>query len=181
MSTARQSSPASPAADAALILLKETFEGPSGPSTYFIDNDPKAGLFGAIDSLSPSEASRAARPGAPSIAGQVHHIAFHLEMSSAWMRGDHADRDWAQSWSVREVDAKEWDALRRRVRAEYEKLARAIREEPVAAGEALPTTFGAVAHAAYHLGEIRLRLADQSRPPKASRPPTRPPAADPRQ
>ena len=167
MSTARESSPASPAADTALILLKETFEGPSGPSTYFIDNDPKAGLFGAIDSLSPSEASRSARPGAPSIAGQVHHIAFHLEMSSAWMRGDHADRDWAQSWSVREVDAKEWDALRRRVRAEYEKLARAIREEPVAAGEALPTTFGAVAHAAYHLGEIRLRLADQSRPPKA--------------
>jgi len=163
MSTARQSSPASPAADAALILLKETFEGPSGPSTYFIDNDPKAGLFGAIDSLSPSEASRSARPGAPSIAGQVHHIAFHLEMSSAWMRGDHADRDWTQSWSIREVDAKEWDALRRRVRAEYEKLVRAIREEPVAAGEALPTTLGAVAHAAYHLGEIRLRLADQSR------------------
>jgi hypothetical protein len=163
MSTVRQSSPGSPVIEAALTLLKETFEGPSGPSTYFIDNDPKAGLFGAIDSLSPSEASRSARPGAPSIAGQVHHIAFHLEMSSAWMRGDRAQRDWAQSWNVREVDAKEWDALRRRVRSEYEKLVSAIREEPGAAGDELPTTLGAIAHAAYHLGEIRLRLADDKR------------------
>jgi hypothetical protein len=163
MSAAPQPSPESPASDAVLTLLKETFEGPSGPSTYFIDNDPKAGLFGALDALSPSEASRSPRPGAPSIAGIAHHLAFHVEMSSAWLKGDRADRDWTKSWSVREVDAKEWDELRRNVRREYETLVRAIRDEPSARGEALPTVVAAVAHAAYHLGAIRQRLAEARR------------------
>ena len=163
MSTVPKPSADSPAVDAVLALLKEAFEGPSGPSTYFIDNDPKAGLFGAIEALSPSEASRSARPGAPSIAGQLHHLTFHAEMSSAWLRGDRADRDWAKSWSVREVDAKEWDAERRAARKEYEKLVRAIREVPEAVGAELPTTLGALAHAAYHLGEIRQRIADARR------------------
>ena len=163
MSTVAKPAPETPVADAILALLKETFEGPSGSSTYFIDNDPKAGLFGAIDALSPTEASRAARPLAPSIAAHVHHIAFHAEMSSAWMRGDRRDRDWKRSWSVQEVDAKEWDTERRAARAEYDKLVRAIREVPQAVGEDLPTTLGALAHAAYHLGEIRQRIADQRR------------------
>jgi DinB superfamily len=165
MSTVPKSSPESPVAEAVLTLLKETFEGPSGPSTYYIDNDPRAGLFGAIDALSPSEASRAPRALAPSIAAHVHHVAFHAEMSSAWMRGDRRERDWKRSWSVQEVDAKEWDAECRAVRAEYEKLVRAIREVPAAVGEELLTTLGALAHAAYHLGEIRQRVADGSRPP----------------
>ncbi len=163
MSTAPKPSPVTDPADAILTLLKETFEGPSGPSTYFIDNDPKAGFFGAIDALSPSEASRSPRPGAPSIAAHVHHEAFHAEMSSAWMRGDRKDRDWKESWSVQEVDAKEWDAERRALKTEYEKLVRAIRDVPAARAEELPTTLGALAHAAYHLGEIRQRIADGRR------------------
>jgi hypothetical protein len=162
MSTAPKTSADSPTVESILILLKEAFEGPSGPSTYFIDND-KAGLFGAIDSLSPSEASSAPRALAPSIAAHVHHLAFHVEMSSAWLRGDHRPRDWKRSWSVQEVDAKEWDTERRAVRAEYEKLVRAIREVPAAIAEDLPTTLGALAHAAYHLGEIRQRIADAGR------------------
>jgi hypothetical protein len=163
MSTVPRPAPASPVVEAILTLLKETFEGPSGPSTYFIDNDPRAGLFGAIDALSPSEASRAPKALAPSIAAQVHHLAFHAEMSSAWLRGDRRDRDWKRSWSVQEVDAKEWDAERRSAREEYDKLVRAIREVPEAVGEDLPTTLGALAHAAYHLGEIRQRIADLRR------------------
>jgi hypothetical protein len=151
--------PESAVAGALTTLLRETFEGPSGPSTYYIDNDPRAGLLPAIDALTPSEASAAASPGAPSIAGHVHHIAFHVEMSSAWFRGDQADRDWAESWTVREVDAKEWDRVRRHVRARYEDLIRAIEAEPSARAEALATSIGAVAHAAYHLGAIRQRIA----------------------
>src|SRR5262245_57391369 len=163
MSTARQPSPESPAVDAVLVLLKETFEGPSGPSTFYIDNDPKAGLLAAIDALSPSEASRAPKPDAPSIAGHVHHLAFHVEMSSAWLTGDRDARDWSKRWSVMEGDAKEWDALRRRVRSEYEKLVRAVREEESARGEALTTAVASIAHAAYHLGAIRQRVADAGR------------------
>jgi len=140
-------------------LLQETFEGPTGPSTYYIDNDPKAGLLPALDALTPQEASSVAFPGAATIAGHVHHVAFHLEMSSAWVRGDHADRDWAESWKVREVDATAWERVRRDVRARYRDLVRAIEGRPNASSEDLATSIGAVAHAAYHLGAIRQRIA----------------------
>jgi hypothetical protein len=140
-------------------LLRETFEGPGGPSTYYIDNDPKAGLLAALDALTPQEASAAPTPGAATIAGHAHHVAFHLEMSSAWVRGDHADRDWKESWRIREVDAKAWERVRRDVRVKYLDLVRAIVERPNARSEDLATSIGAVAHAAYHLGAIRQRIA----------------------
>ena len=75
------------------------------------------------------------------------------------MRGDHADRDWKESWSVREVDAKAWERVRSDVRAKYRDLLRSIEERPNARSEDLATSIGAVAHAAYHLGAIRQRIA----------------------
>jgi DinB superfamily len=146
-------------AEAVATLLRETFEGPSGASTYFIDNDPRAGLLPAIEALTSAQASLSPWPKAPSIAGHVHHIAFHLEMSAAWLRGDREDRDWSRSWIVREVDGEAWDPVRAEVRRRYEDLLRAIESEPAAFGDALPTAIGAVAHAAYHLGAIRQRIA----------------------
>lgn len=162
--------PEAAVAGALLTLLRETFEGPPGPSTYYIDNDPRAGLLAAIDALTPTQASAAPSPGAATIAGHVHHIAFHVEMSSAWMRGDRADRDWKQSWAVREVDAKAWERVRRDVRAKYEDLVRAIEAEPSAKAEALATSIGAVAHAAYHLGAIRQRIGAASKPGEPKKP-----------
>jgi len=146
-------------APALRTLLRETFEGPAGASTYYIDNDPTAGFLAALDGLTPQEASAAPHPGGASIAGHAHHVAFHLEMSSAWLRGDHADRDWKQSWKVREVDARAWERVRRDVRTKYQDLVRAIDERPNARSDDLATSIGAVAHAAYHLGAIRQRIA----------------------
>ncbi len=151
--------PETAVAGALLTLLRETFEGPTGPSTYYIDNDPRAALLPAIEALTPAQASAQPWPGAATIAGHVGHIAFHLEMSSAWMRGDRADRDWSQSWTVRAVDAKQWDGVRRDVRAKYDDLVAAIQNEPAARAEALETSIGAATHAAYHLGAIRQRIA----------------------
>src|SRR5262245_4332328 len=97
-------------------LLPEPFGGAPGPSTYFIDNDPKAGFFAVLDTLSAVEASRPMRPGGPTVAGHAHHAGFHLDMSSAWLRGDRAPRDWNESWSVKTVDEQNWAALRRKLR-----------------------------------------------------------------
>jgi hypothetical protein len=144
---------------AILTLLKEAFEGPAGPSTYFIDNDPKAGFLASLEGLTPAEASTSPSPAAASIAGHAHHAAFHLEMSSSWIRGDRRDRDWALSWAVRDVDEKTWNRVRRELCESYEDLAGAIASEPAARGESLRTSIGAIAHAAYHLGAIRQRVA----------------------
>ena len=116
---------------ATTTLLRETFEGPAGPSTYFIDNDKKAGFFAVLDTLSAAEASRPMRPGGPTVAGHAHHAGFHLDMSSAWLRGDRESRDWDLSWQVKTVDEPAWAALRRRLRQQYASLLEAIEKEPV--------------------------------------------------
>ena len=149
----------SPIAEASLALLRETFEGPSGPSTYFIDNDPKAGFFATLDGLSAENASRPFGRGGASIAGHAFHVGFHLETSSAWLRGDREPRDWTRSWRVTAVDEPAWADLRSNLRRRFEDLVRAVETDPLADGERLATTIGAIAHAAYHLGAIRQRIA----------------------
>jgi hypothetical protein len=151
---------------AALILLRETFEGPSGPSTYFVDNNPKAGLFATIEGLNAEEVSQPFGGSGASIAGHVHHVGFHLDMSSAWLRGDREPRDWSQSWTITTLDEPRWAALRSRLRHQFEDLVRAIESEPTTHDEDLATVIGAIAHAAYHLGAIRQRLAGQDALPR---------------
>jgi len=146
---------------ATTTLLRETFEGSNGPSTYFIDSDKKSGFFAVLDALSAAEASRPMRPGGPTVAGHAHHAGFHLDMSSAWMRGDREPRDWNESWSVKSVDEPAWAALRRNLRKQYASLLEAIEKEPSANGIELATTIGAIAHAAYHLGAIRQSIASR--------------------
>ena len=146
-------------AESLRTLLRETFEGPAGPSTYFIDNDPQAGLLATIDRLSPAEASRPTRPGGATIAAHADHVAFHLEVSDAWIRGDRDPRDWSLSWIAHEVDEAGWSRIRRRVRRGYEELIRTIENESGAVDGSLETAIAAAVHAAYHLGAIRQRVA----------------------
>src|SRR4029453_2577693 len=147
---------------ATATLLREAFEGPAGPSTYFIDNDKKSGFFAVLDALSAAEASRPMRPGGPTVAGHAHHAGFHLDMSSAWLRGDREPRDWDVSWQVKTVDEAAWAAPRRRLRQQYAALLDAIEKEPSANGVELATTLGAIAHAAYHLGAVRQSISARS-------------------
>ena len=149
---------ASPAVEAAVVLLREAFEGPSGPSTYFIDHDRRSGLFATLETVTAEDASRRLGGKGASIAGHVHHLGFHLEASTAWIQGDREPRDWRRSWSVVEVDPPGWETLRAKVAHQLEDLVRTIESVPLDREE-LATVIGAVAHAAYHLGAIRQRLA----------------------
>ncbi|HEY7113787.1 MAG TPA: hypothetical protein VIA45_12720, partial [Thermoanaerobaculia bacterium] len=148
-----------PTLQAFRTLLRETFEGPSGPSTYYIDSDPSAGFLATLGSLSAAAASKPLGKGGATIAGHAHHAAFHLETASAWLRGDREPRDWSRSWSVSAVDEPAWAALRETLRDRFEELMRTIEKEAPSEEEALGTAIAAIAHAAYHLGAIRQRLA----------------------
>ncbi len=148
----------SPVTEASITLLKETFEGPNGPSTSFIDNGPSAGFFATLDALGAEDASRPFGDKGATIAGHAFHAGFHLETSSAWLRSDREPRDWDRSWTVRAVDERGWSDLRRSLRRQFEDLLRAIASEPPEDAEAVASTLGAIAHAAYHLGAIRQRL-----------------------
>jgi hypothetical protein len=142
-----------------LRVLREAFDGPPGPWSYFTDKDSLAGVFGTIDGLSAMEASRRIGASATSIAGHVHHLAGSLAISTRWIRGELTARDRDQSWTVSAVDEREWSALRAALRREYEAILTTIQSHGHWDENAIGGAAGAIAHVAYHLGAIRQRVA----------------------
>jgi len=140
-------------------LLREAFEGPPGPWTYFTDTSSGTGVFGTIGGLSAAEASRTGGPGGTTIAGHVHHLTSSLTLSTEGLRGAATSRDRSRSWTVSVVDDAAWAALRARLRDEYDRLVVAVEMHAHWDEDALGVALGAVAHTAYHLGAIRQRLA----------------------
>ena len=144
------------AARQALSVLREAVEGPSGPSTYFIDNRPDAGLLGALGCIDSAGASRIW--GDTTIAAHAHHIAFAMADSAAIIEGNHTPPDWKESWRVKTVDDAAWKELVARVGREYQRLRRAIESRASSGGEAFGDAVGSIAHVAYHLGAIRQKI-----------------------
>jgi hypothetical protein len=140
-----------------LTVLREAGEGPSGPSTYFIDRKPDAGLLGALGAISAEEASRVW--GDTSIAAHAHHIAFAMADSAAIIEGNRTPPDWKESWTVTTVDEAGWKDLVARVGREYQRLRQAVASHASSTGELFGEAVGATAHVAYHLGAIRQKMA----------------------
>ena len=157
----------SPAVTVTLVtrLLREAFDGPPGPWTYFTETAPGTGVFGTIDQLTTSQASQEGGPGRTTIAGHVHHLSASLALSARELRGQSTSRDRGRSWTVSAVDDATWAALRAELRREYESLLVAVETHAVWDEDALGVAMGAIAHAAYHLGAIRQRLAPRGRTP----------------
>ena len=150
-----------PAVTVSLVtrMLREAFQGPPGPWTYFTDTAPGTGVFGTIGGLTASQASQEGGPGRTTIAGHVHHVCSSLALSARGLRGESTSRDRSQSWTVSRVDEAAWVALQARLRREYESLLVVVESHAVWDEDALGVAMGAIAHTAYHLGAIRQRLA----------------------
>ena len=149
-----------PAMTVALVtrMLREAFEGPPGPWTYFTDTAPGRGVFATINELTAAAASSPAGPGRTTIAGHIHHVCSSIALSAAGLRGETPPRDRSGSWTVATVNEAEWTALRARLRDEYEQLLVAVSMRTLWDEDELGTAMGAIAHTAYHLGAIRQRL-----------------------
>lgn len=142
-------------------ILREAFEGPPGPWTYFTDTSAAAGVFGTIGGVSAAEASRPAGPGRTTIAGHVHHVCSSLALTTRSIRGGLAERDRSTTWTVTVVNQGQWTNLQARLRSEYSALRVAIETHAAWGEDTLGDAIGAIAHTAYHLGAIRQRLAVQ--------------------
>jgi hypothetical protein len=143
-------------------ILREAFEGPPGPWTYFTDISAAAGVFGTIGVLSAAEASRAAGPAHTTIAGHINHLCSSLGLSTRAIRGKPAGRDRSTNWTVTAVDDKQWTDLRASLRREYGALLVTLETHSKWDEDSLGDAIGAIAHTAYHLGAIRQRLALQA-------------------
>lgn len=142
--------------DQLVAVLREAFDGPPTPWSYFTDHGADAGLLGTLAKVSAAEASRPVA--GTTIAAHVHHIVFGLEASSAWIRGDRNQRNWKDSWSVSAVDDATWTKMLDQLRSGYDDLKQAIEAFAPSSAEAAGGSIGAVAHLAYHLGAIKQKV-----------------------
>jgi hypothetical protein len=136
-------------------LLEETFERVHG-----IYLDKGTSLFETLDTITAEEASRPVSARCASIAGQVEHVRFYLQVLMDYMRQKEVGKvDWAASWYLKTVTPEEWDALKQRLRSTYQEVARLCRSFDTWQGEnELGGALAIVVHTAYHLGEIRQAL-----------------------
>ena len=136
-------------------LLEETFEQVGG---RYLDRDTS--LFETLATVSAEEASRPVSARCASIAAQVDHAIFYLEVSGRYIRGTHEGQDdWEVSWRRGHATPDEWAALLDRLRATYQETLALLHGIADWEGEEdLGGALNILVHTAYHLGEIRQAL-----------------------
>ena len=134
-------------------LLEETFM--QGQGFYL---DPGTSLFETLDQISAAEASRPVGGKCASLAAQVKHVTFSLDVSERYLlTKESVKADWGEIWrTTREVSPEQWDALKVQLKQTYERLLNTLRGfETWEDGDRIGEAMVLVVHAAYHLGEIR--------------------------
>ena len=136
-------------------LLDETFERVHG-----IYLDRGTSLFETLETISAEEASRPVSATCASIAAQVEHVRFYLEVLGRYARGETVGKvDWEASWRLTTVTPEEWEALKGRLRDMHRDILAVVGDTRTWEDEnAIGGSMAIVAHTAYHLGEIRQAL-----------------------
>lgn len=138
-----------------LQLLDETFENVHG---FILDRGTS--LFETLATIDAATASRVFSPRASTIAAQVNHTRFYLDVLLSNLRDDDTTpADWDSSWQVGEVTPEEWDALIAGLRASYGEVKTIAANLDEWTHDTVGGAMAIIAHSAYHLGEIRLSLA----------------------
>ncbi len=138
---------------ALIMLLDETFDNVRG---YYLDGGTS--LFETLATISAEEASVPVGGKCATLAAQVKHVAFYLDVLERAVRTDSNDQvDWGEIWrTTKEVTPDEWEALKKNLRESYDRikvLIHDMREWP--SEDEIGGAIAAIAHTAYHLGEIR--------------------------
>jgi hypothetical protein len=136
-------------------FFDETFEEVKG-----IYLDRGTSLFETLATVSAEEASRPVSSTCASIAAQVEHMRFYIEVLERYMRGEEVGKvDWDGSWHVRSVTPEEWEALVGRLRDAYRSVREVAANLSYGPGDdQFGDALAVIVHTAYHLGEIRQAL-----------------------
>jgi len=135
-------------------IFDETFDEVHG-----IYLDRGTSLFETLATISAEEASRPVSASCASIAAQVNHVAYYLDVIDRYARGEEpTDVDWPGSWHVGPVDEAGWAALNDRLRASQRKVRATLDSLDDFDADAVGGGMSFVVHTAYHLGEIRQAL-----------------------
>ena len=141
---------------ALLALLDETFDSVQG---YFLDKGTS--LFETLAGISAEEASIPVGGRCATLAAQVKHVAFYLDVVDKSVRNpDYPQVDWNEIWrTVSNVTEEEWDAIRLELRQSYQRILELINwKNSWPSDYEITGAIAVIAHTAYHLGEIRQAL-----------------------
>ncbi len=138
-----------------LALLGETFDETQG---IYLDRDTS--LFHTLDTISAQEASIPVGGKCASLAAQVAHVIFYLEVLERYVKQhDTSQVDWGEIWRrVEKVTPDEWDGLKTNLRAAYRQMDQMIRDQETWDEDSISGALAIIVHSAYHLGEIRQAL-----------------------
>lgn len=136
-------------------LLEETFERHHG-----IYTNRGTSLLETLADVTAEEASRPLAGDSGTLAAQVEHTAFYLEVLLRAMAGETVENvDWEAIWAQeRTADAAQWDAAKARLERAYRAVQARIADDSPWTEERL-YVLAIVAHSAYHLGVIRHAIA----------------------
>ena len=139
-------------------FIEETFSNVQG---LYLDKGTT--LYETLDGVTAEEASRSASPETATIAAQVEHVRFYLDVINEMVTTQNFRKkyNWREIWdTVREVTPEQWEDLKRRLRESHDRVMETVGSVENWGG---PFDVGAVvsiiAHTAYHLGGIRQALA----------------------
>ncbi len=141
---------------ALLILLGETFENVQG-----IYLDKGTSLFETLAGINAAEASIPVGGKCATLAAQVKHVAFYLDVLEDSVRNQRFPKvDWNEIWrTVSTVSPGEWAAIQDELRHSYKRILKLVDDQTTWSNEMeIGGAIGMIAHTAYHLGEIRQAL-----------------------
>jgi hypothetical protein len=141
---------------AVLTLLEESFSSVHG---YFLDRNTS--LFETLAGISADEASIPVGGKCATLAAQVKHTAFYLDVArNSMLDPDYPGADWGEIWrTVGRVTPRAWTAIQNELRLNYNRILDIIKESPEWSDEyQIASIIAIIAHTAYHLGEIRQAL-----------------------
>ncbi|HEY2980900.1 MAG TPA: hypothetical protein VGJ22_06945 [Anaerolineales bacterium] len=143
-------------------ILDETFEHTHG---IFLDRDTS--LFNTLESITAAEASIPVGGQCATLAAQVAHVTFYLEVLEAYvLNRDFGKVDWGEIWRrVNRVSPEVWSNYKDQLQQTYRRIWTMLQnldnwddERPIGGALAI------VAHTAYHLGEIRQAMCTLKQP-----------------
>jgi hypothetical protein len=137
-------------------LLDETFDIVQG-----IYLDKGTSLFETLATISAEEASVPMGGKCATLAAQVKHVAFYLDVLERYVRtGANERADWGKIWrATSAVNAEEWNAIKTQLRESYDRIKLLInRTIEWPSEDHISGAIAIVVHTAYHLGEIRQAL-----------------------
>lgn len=137
-------------------LLTETFEQVSG---MYLDKGTS--LFETLATISAEEASIPVGGKCATLAAQVEHTRYYLDVLEVYMLGQKPEGvDWNEIWqTVGAVTPEEWMAIQTRLQASYQRVrAKMTAIENWDSTDAIGASLSIVVHTAHHLGEIRQAL-----------------------